>query len=205
MTVFTENIKGQAKEDILNATLFAQLVANEKHDCEQNVLDWYREYRSVLQMLGFVIEGFEFDVYQSSGSSLTMDEAVLEIIGSSATGNDLSVLKAALDTMSKLSNDHENIVLFDTHGCHNSCGNFQILLCSQAPDGNVSLTLGAFYFKGTEKGNNFLFFNRSSSSTQLYKAILKVVLNPNVYAAVRSAVIDRINDEAHRLINSVLL
>ena len=33
-------------------------------------------------MIGFVIEGFEFDVYVSSGSSLSMDQAVLEIIGS---------------------------------------------------------------------------------------------------------------------------
>ena len=169
LTIFTENIKGQVKQDILNATLLAQLVANKKHDCERNVLDWYREYRRVLVMIGFVIEVFEFDVYESSGSSLSMDQDVLEIIGSLATGNDLAVLKATLDAMRKLSKDNEKIVLFDTQGCHNSCGHFQIYLCSQTPDGEVSLTLGSFYFKGTEKDNNFMFLTDHSRQLSCIK------------------------------------
>ena len=76
LTIFTEDIKGQVKQDILNATLLAQLAANKKHDCERNALDWNSEYRRVLQMLGFVIESFEFDVYVSSGPSLSLHQAV---------------------------------------------------------------------------------------------------------------------------------
>ena len=74
------------------------------------MLDWNSEYRRVLQTLGFVIESFEFDVYVSSGPSLSLHQAVLEIIGALATRNDLAVLEAALDAMSKLSYDDEKIV-----------------------------------------------------------------------------------------------
>ena len=98
-----------------------------------------------------------------------MDQDVLEIIGSLETGNDLAVLKATLDAMRKLSKDNEKIVLFDTQGCHNSCGHFQIYLCSQTPDGEVSLTLGSFYFKGTEKDNNFMFLTDHSRQLSCIK------------------------------------
>ena len=205
LTIFTEDITGQVKRDILNATLLAQLVANTKHDCEQNVLDWNSEYRRVLQSLGFVIESFEFNAYVSSGPSLSIDQAVLEIIGSMAASNDLAVLQAALDTMRQLPIDDERIVLFDTQCSHNSCGNFQIYICSQGPDGEVNLTLGTFYFKGTEMGTNFIFHNQSSSSTQLYKSVVKTVLNTEVYATVRSAVINKLGRFAESLVTNVEL
>ena len=112
-----------------------------------------------------------------------MDEAVLEIIASLATGNEVAVLTATLDAMRKLSNDDKRIVLFDTHGSQSSYGNFQVYPCSQSPNGDVSLTLGTFYFKGTQKDTNFLFFHWSSSSTKLYKGLQKAVLNTEVYAA----------------------
>ena len=87
VATFTENVTGQVKRDILNATSLAQLAATKKYDREWSTEDWYREYNRVLGIVGFVMEGFEFDGYSASGSTLSMDEAVLEIIGSLATGN----------------------------------------------------------------------------------------------------------------------
>ena len=57
----------------------------------------------------------------------------------------------------------KKIVLFDTHSSHSSYCNFQVYPCSQAPNGDVSLTLETFYFKGTQKDTNFLFFHWLSS------------------------------------------
>ena len=102
--------------------------------------------------------------------------------------------------MRKLSNDDKRIVLFDTHGSQSSYGNFQVYPCSQSPNGDVSVTLGTFYFKGTQKDNNFLFFHWSSTSTQLYKGVQKAVLNTEVYAAVRSSIVDKLGDNAVSLV-----
>ena len=40
VAIFTENVKGRANQDILNATLLAQLAANKQHDRERNTKDW---------------------------------------------------------------------------------------------------------------------------------------------------------------------
>ena len=203
VATFTENVSGQVKQDILNATLLAQLAATKKYDRERSTEEWYREYNRVLGIVGFVIEGFEFDRYTASGSTLSMDEAVLEIIGALATGNEVAVLTATLDAMRNLSNDDKRIVLFDSHGSQSSYGNFQVYPCSQSPNGDVSLTLGAFYFKGTQKNTNFLFFHWSSSSTHLYKGVQKAVLNTEVYAAVRSSIVAKLGDNAVSLVASI--
>ena len=203
MATFTENVTGQVKLDVLNATLLAQLAANKKYDRERSTEDWYREYNRVLGIVGFVIEDFEFDRYSASESTFSMDEAVLEIIGSLATGNEVAVLTSTLDAMRMLSNDDKRIVLFDEHGSRSFYGNFQVYPCSQAPNGDVSLTLGTFYFKGTQKDTNFLFFHWSSSSTKLYKGVLKAVFNTEVYAAVRSSIVDKLGDNAVSLVASI--
>ena len=203
VATFTENVSGQVKQDILNATLLAQLAATKKYDRERNTEEWYREYNRVLGIVGFVIEGFEFDRYTASGSTLSMDEAVLEIIGALTTGNEVAVLTATLDAMRNLSNDDKRIVLFDSHGSQSSNGNFQVYPCCQSPNGDVSLTLGAFYFKGTQKNTNFLFFQWSSSSTHLYKGVQKAVLNTEYYAAVRSSIVTKLGDNAVNLVKQL--
>ena len=43
-----------------------------------------------------------------------MDKAVLELIGSLATGNEMAVLTATLDAMRKLSNDDKKLHLTQT-------------------------------------------------------------------------------------------
>ena len=182
MATFTENVTRQVKRDILNATLLAQLAATKKYDREWRTEDWYREYNRVLGIVGFVIEDFEFDRYSASGSTLSMDEAVLEIIASLATGNEVAVLTATLDAMRKLSNDDKRIGLFDTHGSQSSYGNFQVYPCSQSPNGDVNLGEHSTS-KGSKRIPISLFFHWSSSSTKLYKGVQKAVLNTEVYAA----------------------
>ena len=203
VATFTENVSGQVKQDILNATLLAQLAANKKHYHERSTDDWYREYNRVLGILGFVIESFEFDSYSTSCSILIMADAVLQIIGAKATSDEVAVLKETLVAMSKLSNDDKKIVLFGTHVSQSYSGNFQVYTCSQAPNGDVSLILGTFSFEGTQKDTNLLFYHWPSWSTQLYKEVQKAVLNTKVYAAVRSAIVAKLGDNAVSLVASI--
>ena len=63
--------------------------------------------------------------------------------------------------------------------------------------------MSTFYFKGKQEETNFLFLHWSSSSTELYKGVYKAVLNTEVYAAVRLAIIDKLGDNAYSLVASI--
>jgi len=53
VAAFADGIYGQQREDLLHSTLLAQLAANQRHQREQDTLNWYAWYRRVLLKLGW--------------------------------------------------------------------------------------------------------------------------------------------------------
>lgn len=67
---FVSSLTGEQKQDVLDSSLLAQLAANKKYDRESDTDKWYKEYTNVMQMLGWVMQGFKFGRYKSSAASL---------------------------------------------------------------------------------------------------------------------------------------
>lgn len=205
LTAFTENVKGLSKQDILDATLFAQLASDRMYDREKDTVNWYSYYKNILGNIGFVIETFSFQQYKASGATFTMDKVVLEILAAIATGGQSAIITATLNAFRGMSSNDGRIKLFDLQSSSSSSGNFQVYPCEQAPDGEVSIALGAFYFHASEHHGNFLFFSWGSSSTNIYKGAQKAVLNSNVYARAREAISAKLGDNAVNLVASIEL
>ena len=205
ITAFTESVTGISKQDILDSTLFAQLAADRKYDREKDTVDWYSYYKYILGNIGFVIESFNFNEYQSKGNSFSMDKVVVEILASIATGDSVAITAAVLDAMRGMADSDNRITLFSQQSATTTSGNFQIYPCEQASTGEVSMALGAFYFKASSHKTNFLFFSYGSSSTHFYKGAQKTVLNQKIYAQVRSDVSAKLGNNAVNLVASIEL
>ncbi len=203
ISAFTENVKGLSKQDILDATLFAQLAADKSYDREKDTQNWYSYYKYILGNIGFVIQSFSFQEYQAKGGTLSMDQAVIQILSAIATGGETLVISATLNALRGMSDTDNRIVLFSQQSSSSSSGNFQVYPCDQAPDGEVSMALGAFYFKASHHEVKFLFFGWGSSSAHIYQGGQKTVLNSNVYARVRSDVSAKLGDNAVNLVASI--
>ena len=203
VTAFTQNVSGRAKQDILDITLFAQLAADKRYDRVQNTREWYNFYNHILGNAGFSMQDFHFRKYESHDRSLTMDEVVVEILAAIATGGESEVVEATLDAMRRMSNDDRKIELFKAHCTKSNLGNFQVVACEQAPGGEVSLTLGAFIFGGSETDHGILFFSWSTQDTHIQRASQKAVLNTAVYERIRSTIASRIGDNAVQMVASI--
>ena len=77
---FVAGVDKQFQEDVLNSTLLAQLAANKKFDREQDSRNWYTFYKTVLENVGWTLQGFGFTQFNVSGGSFSCDKAVLEIL-----------------------------------------------------------------------------------------------------------------------------
>ena len=203
LTAFTENVKGLSKQDILDSTLFAQLAADKQYDREKDTRNWYTYYKYILGNIGFVIEGFSFQEYKASGSSFTMDKVVIEILAAIATGGETAIITETLNAFRGLSSTDGRITLFDQQSSSGKSGNFQVYPCDQAPDGEVAMAMGAFYFSSSSHETRVLFFSYSSASTHVYKGGQKAILNQNVYSKVRSTVSDKLGNNAVDLVSSI--
>ncbi|MBK8623025.1 MAG: hypothetical protein IPN79_15045 [Saprospiraceae bacterium] len=191
------------KYDVLNSTLLAQLAANFAFDRESETEDWYRKYTEVLENLGWVLQGFSFAKYNSASANFTMDKVVLNVIAAIATGGQLAVVSATLKALSEAAGDDKALTLLDTNGSSGPAGNFQISAATIDNDLNVSMTLGAFYFKSTEHRTRFLFWSWSSTSVNMYYSAQAVTLNDQIYAMVRQAVIDKLGNNAQKYVADI--
>lgn len=196
---FVAGVSGQNREDVLNSTLLAQLAADKQHDREKDVMAWYDYYSSVLGKVGWVTQGFNWQKYKSQQMSFTMDEAVLEIAEAALTGQEELVIAATLDAMRKLPKKDGRLTLFDHSASSDKAGNFQISVCSEE-NGAVAMKTMAFYFDAEEQSTTVLFFNFSSASTTLNQSTVAQTLNSQVYAQVRSAVLEKLGDKAKNFV-----
>jgi hypothetical protein len=195
IVAFVAGVSAQSKADVLNSTLLAQLAADKQYNREKSVMDWYGFYGTVLEKVGWVIQGYNWSKYDSSKISFTMDEAVLEIAAAALTGDEAAVIAATLDALRKLPKQDGRLQLFNHSASSEKEGNFQISVCSET-DGAVAMRTMAFFYSTDQQSTDVLFFSFNSSSTSLTKSVQGQTLNSQVYTTVRDAVLTKLGDNA---------
>ena len=196
---FVAGLDGQAQSDALNSTLLAQLNSDHMYDREKQTQEWYRNYTSVLGKVGWVIQGFQFQKYNSSSQGLTMDKVVAEILQSMMTGNELAVALSAITALTSLAKDDGRVNLFGHSTSSSSGGSFQLASATQE-NGVVAMNLGAFYTSYKTSQTNVLWWHYKSADVDIYKSGQGVTLNNDVYKQVRQPIIDKLGDKASTFI-----
>lgn len=195
VVAFVAEVSGQNREDVLNSTLLAQLAADKKFNRETQVMDWYGFYTNVLGKLGWTQQGFNWKKYEATQMSFTMDKVVLDIAKAALTGQELLVIAAALDAMSKLPEQDGKLRLFNHSASSDTEGNFQISVCTET-NGAVAMKTMAFFYNSEQQSTDVLFFNFSSKSTNLQQSTNIQTLSPSVYGQVRNSVLEKLGKNA---------
>lgn len=202
---FVSGVSAVQQRDVLNSALLAQLAANHDFDREKQTDQWYGRYREVLENVGWVIKNFQFARYASSGATIRMDKAALEIIAAIASGNEADMLATTLSALGKLDPGSREMTILDVNGSSSEGGNFQLGTSSLDENGNVTMAFAAFYFDSTEHEGRFLFWSWKTQDINIYSASERVILNEQIYATVRQAVIDKLGDKAQKYVADIAI
>ena len=204
LAAFTDRVSGLVKQYILDATLLAQLSADKKYNRTEDTLKWYDYYNQILRKIGFVMRNFDFRVYETQGRTLQIDEVVKLIHQEVASAGESAIIVETLTALRRMANSDHEIALFDEHSSHNTLGNFQVYSCEQAPNGQVSLSIGAFFCRSETIHNTyFFFFHSDTSSTRIFCGAQRSFLSTEVYERVRAAVSAKISGRSRDLVASV--
>ena len=197
---FVQNVKGKAKQDILNATLFAQLTSSDKYNAndQKMIADWYKSYVSVLRSIGFVGLPFSFKKYNARGDTFTMDEMVLYFLKDEASKEQSAVIEKALETFKGLSDERVPLMMSRTIIDNDkTSGSFHIISCEQNRADEVNIVLGAFYFNDLKlKPSNVFMPGYQSSGAEVYGAVASLLYTERSYSQVRSYIVDKLGDRA---------
>ncbi len=197
---FVTGLSSEDKSDVLNSVLLAQRAANKRHDRYGEPQAWYKSYHEILTTIGWVGGQDSFQQYTSDGTTVKVDEVVLQILATLAIGGAaITAITQALNALQALSSKDKQFTLWEQSSHSLKTGNFQIAACEKSGDGLV-LKMGSFYFSATQTATRFLFFDYSSTAISLFTGGQTMVLNKEVYAQIRQAVMTKLGALASEFI-----
>lgn len=199
---FVAGLTRQQKSDTLNSTLLAQLAANKQYDRERQPREWYAYYREVLENVGWVVQEWDFTEFQTGGSTVSVYDTVIKVLGAIATGNQLAIVIATMDALNDLPEEDDRVVLFETESHSQNQGAFQVSSAEDS-DGVVVMRISAFHFQTTETVTRLLWLRFSGSSTSFYQGAQTINLNEDVYAIVRRDVLQKLGDRAVNFVRNL--
>ena len=202
---FVEGVDGQERDDVLFSVQFAQRAASAKFDRFDATRDWYGKYIEVLERIGWAGEQFAFTAKNQEQGEFRMDKSALAVIAAIATQNQIAVLTQSIEALESLADEDGALRLFDFQTANELGGNFQIGAVQKAPNGLLSMALGAFYFRAAERRRRFLFFKWGEKQVNMFTAAQKMTFNATLYAASREPIRARLGAEALSFIEAIEL
>ncbi len=202
---FVDGVTGQQKIDVLNSCLLAQLAANAKYPRTTKPVEWSNAYGTVLMNLAWVVPSFSFKTLHTSAQKFTIDKVVLKLVQSILTQDQITVLTAAMDAMKELESDDRRFTIFERNAKRGSDGNFQFNSIGASADGTLSMKFNAYAFDTNTEVTNILWFSFSGNNTELKVSQSTFVLNEQVFARIREALVAKLGNRANDYIGGLEL
>lgn len=207
LVAFVTGVSAGHRSDALNSTLLAAMASDKLYDRNdpEQVIQWYEKYNSVLQLCGWDAQQFSFQEYTASGSSFSINDAIIEIVTAAATGPEVAVVEAALDALRKLGSDNPWYEVWNQHSHSTTGGNFQIVPVSDSNGERNTLVMevSAFAFKTNEVDTEFLWTSYHSSSVQLRYGNQTMTLDEDVWDQVSATVLSKLGNNDNTQIGNL--
>jgi hypothetical protein len=191
---FVKGVSSERRQDIVNSSLLAQLVANKKVPDKKNIIEWYNAYFDVLENIGWVIQDRSFSSYTEEADGLEAHEAILKVAGVflGAAPAALAVVISTLEALKSMDSSKPWITIFDRESKQAKTGHFQIALAEQGDNDQFLVSLMAFSLKAESTITQVLFFKIRNDEVELEKCSGKVTINDKVLSSIRDIVSQKI-------------
>jgi hypothetical protein len=187
---FVSGVTPERRQDIVNATLLAQLVAKKQVPDASRIQPWYDAYFDVLTNVGWAIQKKDFAEYHTKSQNLEAHKAILDVattlLGPASTA--LKVVTTTVNALHSMSEDSPWITLFSRESQVAKTAHFQVTLAQQDPNGQFMVSLMAFGLEAKETITKVLFFSSKASEATLRHYSGGVGIATDVLDGVRDAV-----------------
>src|SRR5215831_7080418 len=190
---FVKEITPEQRQDIVNASLLAQLAANKKvPDPEdlKGIVDWYTAYFDVISKIGFAVQSKGFVQYVEKADTFEAHEAIIEIVKTALAGAPAAIplVIKTLETLKSMSQDSPWITLFHRESRSANTARFQVSVA----DTGSSLSVLAFGIAARATVTQVLLFRFKKNESTLQHNSSTLTINPAVLAGIRSDIAQKI-------------
>jgi hypothetical protein len=187
---FVCGVTAEQRQDLINSTLLAQLVAKVQIPDGSKIYEWYNSYFEVLKQIGWVIQAEQFATYRAASAGFQAHEAIIGLATSllGASPASLAVVKATLDSLKSMNQNSPWMTLFNQESQAGKTARFQVTLAQPGNEGQFLVSLMAFGLEAHSSLTQVLFFKINSSQDVLKHFSGSVSINVEVLAAVREQI-----------------
>lgn len=187
---FVTGVTPERREDVVNATLLAQLVAKKRVPDSTRVQEWYDAYFDVLTNVGWTLQQKDFAEYREKSENFEAHKAILQVaaivLGPAPAA--LAIVTTAINALHSMDASSPWITLFSRESQSARTAHFQVSLAEQKPDGQFMVSLMAFGLEARTTITQVLFFKAKASEATLRHCSGAVTIDTDVLDGVRGAV-----------------
>jgi len=175
---FTDKVPSELRPLIANTMLLAQLAANKASSDTPNVFDWYGKYRSVLENVGWTVQGSEEEKREVTQKNAGLHKALIPVIASMLGPQvaALSLIVRLLQGLQDMDAQSPWITLFDRASQHARGAKFQISYVDADSGGSPTISLLCFAIEAERTVTQVLFFKFSSEKADLHQSTARLLV-----------------------------
>ncbi|WP_223462761.1 MULTISPECIES: hypothetical protein [unclassified Pseudomonas] len=168
LVVFDQALSEDDRQDALDCQQFAEAQVRSLPKEASNE-ERYLKYNEALLAVGWVTGGFTYKKYVSKQLTITMNEAILQVLETVISGGASSVLNLVASGFSKLRGDKDALKIVDVGSRKNDVVSFKAVPCIATPGGGMSMLLGGLDLVDKEYNGDFLFVTYKTQGLQIFQ------------------------------------
>jgi hypothetical protein len=201
---FADGVRAENRESVMLGVEFAETVANQKADINNDAVKWLESYAEAFKYAGFLTTGgHQYGEYSSSNTNLTMDSVVLELISTVAGPNAQIVIDLLNIVLDKLQKNKPLMELFDRNRKSGTSSTFRIMPCLESAQGIPVTYLLAIHCESSTDSGGALFWKWSVAKLKLKHLTKGVNFNQGTHDRNKPRILDYLGANADEFFDSL--
>ncbi|MFS8975887.1 hypothetical protein PO002_15490 [Cupriavidus necator] len=184
------NAPEQARQDLLNSNLLAQLAADKRCSRFGQSADWYKFYGDTLSNLAWQVTSMAFTRYMPPGLQFNPREIILAEMSRMVSPENVPLVRNAIDATNSLPTDARPRMVLDQFSCTDHELNLQVCFAKGASA--IDIVCLVFATEALIENPLTQEFEVSALKSDIRIARLSGAINERVYPMIRQSVIDKL-------------
>jgi len=176
---FAQGVDANVREAISDSALLAQLVANKRASSETAPLEWFKEYTTVLQNVGWTLQESGWTDHTAQGNAVEVHEKIMELmaVALGPAPAALAIIAATVNALKGMKPDSSWLTIFSRESQKAKIARFQVGLVEKEEAGDVFVSLVACLIEAQNAITQVLFFKYKNAKASFRANTGKISIN----------------------------
>lgn len=203
LVVFQQQLSAEDRQYALDSQTFAEaLVRGMPEGSSQE--ERYKKYNDALYFAGWTTESYTRKTYDSKSLTLTMNEALIQILKTVIGAGASNVLSLVTSGFEMLKGDKDALTIVETGSKNSQVVSFKAVPCIVSPTGGMSMVMGGLDVYSTDYKGNFLFFTFRTQGVHIFQAAGVRNFNKPRFERRRKSIEDTITEYEDKLLKKLI-